>query len=123
MKDIFAFIAILILGFLAQTFIPFWWIIAVVCFIIGFAFIDEAKEAVIIGFISVFILWGVVALVKSYQNDFVLLNRLSELIPGNSKAIVLLLTAVIGGLIGSFSTLSGYFLKTINAKKKRTFKR
>lgn len=123
MKEIFAFLAILILGFIAQLFIPIWWIIAPVCFIIGLAFIDESKDAVVIGFISVFLLWGVFALLKSVQNDFILLNRMSELLPGNSKAIVLFATALIGGLIGLFSTTSGYFLKTFNAQKKRTFKR
>lgn len=123
MKEIFAFIAILILGLLAQIFIPIWWIIAPVCFLIGLAFIEETKDAVIIGFISVFILWGVFALLKSVQNDFILLNRMSELLPGNSKAVILFTTALIGGLIGLFSTTSGYFLKTFNAQKKRTFKR
>ncbi len=123
MREIFAFIVILILGFIAQLFIPIWWIIAPVCFLIGLTFIDETKDAIVIGFFSVFVLWGLFALVKSFQNDFILLNRMSELLPGNSNMLVILLTAFIGGLLGLFSTTSGYFMKTFNAQKKRTFKR
>ena len=121
MKVLFAFILILILGLIAHLFLP-WWVIAIVCFLIGLAFIDKTKHALFIGFFAVFTLWGIRAFVSSYQNDFVLINRMSELLPIHNTWLIILLTALLGGLIGMMSTLSGYYLQTINNKPKRKFR-
>ncbi len=122
MKSTFALLIILVLGFIAQLFLP-WWIIAVVCFLAGFTFIDEAKYGFLVGFFGVFFLWAGVAIFKSYGNDFILLQRMGELLGLSSKWLVLLATSVLGGLIGMLSTLSGYFLQTINDKPKKQTRR
>ena len=121
MKVLFAFILILILGLIAHLFLP-WWVIAIVCFLIGLAFIYKTKHALFIGFFAVFTLWGIRAFVSSYQNDFVLINRMSELLPIHNTWLIILLTALLGGLIGMMSTLSVYYLQTINNKPKRKFR-
>jgi membrane-bound ClpP family serine protease len=121
MKILFAFVLIIVLGFIAQLFLP-WWIIAIVCFLIGLTFIEKTKYALLAGFFGVFVLWGLTALVKTAQNDFILINRMSELLPIHNTWLLMLATAVLGGLIGLMSTLSGYFLQTINNKPKRKFK-
>lgn len=121
MKILFGFVLIIVFGFMAQLFLP-WWVIAPVCFLVGLTFFDEAKYAVVTGFFAVFALWGVTAFVKSYQNDFVLIDRMSELLPVHNTWLIILLTAVMGGLIGLLSSLSGYYLQTINEKPKRKFR-
>lgn len=121
MKVLFAFILIIILGFVTQLFLP-WWVIAIVCFLIGLTFVEKTKYALFTGFFAVFTLWGLTALLTSYQNDFILINRMSELLPVHNAWLIMLLTAVMGGLIGMLSTLSGYYLQTINNKPKRKFK-
>lgn len=118
MKAIFALLIILVLGFIAHLFLP-WWIIVLVCFLVGFTFIDKTKHGVFVGFISVFFLWGAVAFYKSYSNDYIMLERIAILLPGQSKWLVLLATSLIGGIIGMLGTLCGYFLQTINEKPKR----
>ena len=121
MKVIFAFVLIILLGFIAHLFLP-WWIIAIICFLVGLTFMDKTKYAVLTGFFSVFALWGITALVKSIQNEFILINRMSELLPIHNTWLIILVTATLGGLIGLLSTTSGYFLQTINEKPKRKFR-
>ena len=121
MKVVFAFVLIIVLGFIAQLFLP-WWLIAIVCFVVGLSFIDKTSQALSTGFFAVFLLWGLTALLKSYQNDFILVDRMGELLSLNSSWLVLLITALLGGIIGMLSTLSGYFLQTINDKPKRKFR-
>lgn len=120
MKAIFAFVSIIILGFIAQLFLP-WWVITIICFALGVTFIDKTLQAFTVGFFSVFLLWSALALVKSYQNDFILLNRMSEVLPLHNPGLLLLATGAIGGLIGMLSTASGYFLQTINDKPRRKY--
>lgn len=117
MKATFAFILILILGTLASLFLP-WWTISVVCFLVGMTFLDTGWQAVIVGFVSVLLIWSIAAVYQSYFNDFILLNRMGKLLEMPSASIVIVITAVIGGLVGMLSTLSGYYLQTINEKPK-----
>lgn len=121
MKVMFGFVLIIVLGLIAQLVLP-WWIIAIVGFLVGLTFMDKASYAVITGFFAVFTLWGLVALLKSYQNNFVLIDRMSELLPIHNVGLLLFVTALIGGLVGLLSTLSGYYLQVINEKPKRKFK-
>lgn len=120
MKAIFVFLVIIVLGAVAQMFLP-WWIIAVVCFLMGLAFVDKASEALISGFLAVFVLWLAVAIYKSIDNDFILLDRMSALLPIHNSWAILFVSAFIGGLVGMLSTLSGYYLQTIRQKPKRKF--
>ncbi|MFT5071516.1 MAG: hypothetical protein ACI8V8_001484 [Chitinophagales bacterium] len=115
MKAVFALILMIVFGAIASLFLP-WWTIAVVCFVIGLTFLDKGTEAALIGFVSVFLVWGAFALIKSFQNDFIMLNRMSEVLPLHNPWLLLLVTAGLGGIIGMLSALSGVFLQTINEK-------
>lgn len=118
MKATFALVLMIILGTIVSLFLP-WWTIAIVCFAVGLTFLDKGTEAALIGFVSVFLIWGVMAIYKSFQNNFVLLDRMSELLPVHNPWLLLLATAVLGGLIGMLSAMSGVFLQTINEKPKK----
>ncbi len=118
MKSILSFILIVGFGYLASFFLP-WWLIAIICFIIGFFVNSSGLSALLVGFLSVFVLWGVLAYIASYNNDFIMLNRMTQLFNAPSKYVLLASTALLGGFIGMLSTLSGYFLKTFNVNKKK----
>lgn len=118
MKTIFALIFMLILGTIVSLFLP-WWTIAMVCFVVAMSCLDNSRDAAIAGFFSVFILWGFVALFKSYQNDFILLTRMAELLPIHNHLILIISTAFLGGVIGMLGSLSGVFLQSINKKPRK----
>ena len=118
MKAVFALILMIVFGAIASLFLP-WWTIAIVCFVIGLAFLDKGPEAALIGFVSVFLVWGTFALIKSFQNDFIMLNRMSEVLLLHNPWLLLLVTAGLGGIIGMLSLLSGVFLQSINEKPRK----
>jgi hypothetical protein len=117
MKAIFAFFLIVLFGSLASIFLP-WWVISIVCFLVGMAFLDSGWQAILVGFFSVLLIWSVAALYQSYINDFILLDRMGKLLDVPSPYLVIVITSILGGLIGMLSTLSGYYLQTINEKRK-----
>ena len=112
MKNILAFLFIIIVGFVASSFLP-WWIIAFVSGLACMLFSKNGFLAFLVGFLGVAILWFGYAFFLSTRNEHILLSRMSELLPLHPY----LLTTFIGGFVGGFSGLTGYFLKEIILKK------
>lgn len=106
------FLLILIISLLLQFFLP-WWIIGLVAFGMAFWKAERAGQAFISGFGAIFILWVAMGLVRSIPNENLLANRIGEMLmlPENSFnwIIVLLITGIVGGLVGGFSALAGFY--------------
>jgi hypothetical protein len=115
MKSILGILSIIILGAIVNLFAP-WYLIALVAFVVAFAFAEKGFQAFTMGFVAVFILWLFTAIVKTWGNDGILVGRMGELI-GVGGILLYLITAFIGAIVGGFSALTGYSFKTINAKK------
>ena len=118
------FLLILIISLLLQFFLP-WWIIGLVAFGIAFWKAERAGQAFASGFGAIFLLWIAMGLIRSIPNQNLLANRIGEMLmlPSNSLnwIIVLLLTGIVGGLVGGFSALAGFYSATaIKAKKLST---
>ena len=115
MKTLINIILIAGLAYLVQMFVPIWWLFALVAFLVSFAFGKNALSAFFAGFIAIFLLWTLQTLVGSFENDFILVSKMSSLIQTPHPSLLFLITALIGGFIAGFSSLSGYFLKTIKS--------
>jgi hypothetical protein len=71
------------------------------------------------GFASIFLLWGVLAWWMDAQNDSILSQRMANLFPlGGSSALLILITAIVGAIIGGLSALSGSFLRRYYDERK-----
>ncbi len=114
MKTLFNILLIAGLSYLAHLFIPIWWIFAIVAFLISFAFADNAWKAFLAGFLGISLLWLILTGMNSFNNDFVLTNKITEMLKLPQSSLLIILTALIGGLVGGFSSMTGYFLKTFN---------
>ena len=112
---------ILIAGFsyLAHIYIPFWWFFAIVAFIVSFAFGKKGFSSFLAGFLGVFLLWLFLNIGNSLANDFLLVNKMANLVGAPHSSILILVSALIGGLVAGFSSLSGYFFKTFGDSKKK----
>ena len=106
MKFILYIIAIILLGYVCHIFLP-WWSIVVVAFIIGTLTKESGIRAFTIGFLSVALLWGIYATIINSQNDSILANRMGELLGDTSPMSLILITALVGGLVGGLGTLTG----------------
>ena len=110
------FLIILILSFVSSYFLP-WWVVAVMAFIAAFFIGKTPGKSFLSGFAAIFIVWTVLALLKSIPNDNILASRVVQLFPIPHRWIFLLaVTAAIGGLVGGMGALSGALLKKAFAK-------
>lgn len=119
MRTITSIILIIIFGFLAQSYLP-WWTIAIVCFVIGIAVNRSWWSAVLSGFFGVGLLWLGMIFYQTAGNGGILVERMSGAME-MSSTLLYTITLAIGVSIGMLSTLTGYSLKHTE-KKKRTNK-
>jgi len=103
------FLLMLLLTALAQYLLPWWGVVALVPFAVAAWRARSAGGAFGTGFLSVALLWGLVAGWQSFTNDHLLAGRMAQVLPlGGSSALLLALTALIGGLVGGTAAWAGY---------------
>ena len=102
---------IALLSFVFGLFFP-WWTIAVAAFIVSALIPQKPVNAFFAGFLALFLLWGLLAFVIDSYNENILSARVAELLylQGSSIALVIV-TALIGGLVGGGGSLTASFLK------------
>jgi hypothetical protein len=107
MKFIVQLIVIALLGWLLTLFLP-WWSIAVAGFIGGY--VGKSKANFTAGFIAIALLWALHAWLMDMNAAAPLTEKVAGLLMIKSKAPLFTVTAVIGGLVGGLSALSGSLL-------------
>jgi hypothetical protein len=101
------FILILILAFLAQLFLP-WWTIAPLCFVLAAALGGTSGRAFGAGFAGIGLGWLLMAGWLNYSSASILSHRVAQLLPlGGNGWVLVLVTAVLGGLVGGVAALAG----------------
>ena len=103
MKFILGSAVIIIVGYFASLYLP-WWSAMAVAAIIGFILND--KSNFLMGFVSLSILWGVSSLLIDMENNSILSSKVGELFQINGFGI-LLLTTILAGILGGLSAWSG----------------
>ncbi|MCU0353487.1 MAG: hypothetical protein MUD08_07090 [Cytophagales bacterium] len=108
---------ILVVCLVLQLFLP-WWIAAPVAFGLAFWRAKSSREAWLAGFLSIFLLWGAAAFFHNFRNDSILAARVAQVIPVKFPIVLLLLTALIGGVISGLAAWSGYCWKRLFSAKR-----
>lgn len=117
MRFVLALILTVILGYILGLFLD-WWSISLAAFIVALFWQQSPARAFGSGFLAVFLLWGALALVIDVRNDHILSTRMSELILKTGlPAVMILITGVIGGLVGGVSALSASVLRPARKTK------
>ncbi len=110
-KFIVAFLLNITLSIAAGLYFP-WWSVAVAAFVVGLAIPQKSLPAFLCGFLALFVCWGGMAWRLSSGNEHILAHRISQLmIKRDSPELLILLTGLIGALIGGFSTLTGCLIR------------
>ena len=109
------FLVIAILSALLQIFAP-WWVIAIVPFVILFWRPASSSGAFWTGLGGIAIPWLVYGYYQHFISDGALSDRVAQIFMLPNGLLLLLVTAVIGGLVGGFSGLSGYWVRQIFRK-------
>ncbi len=102
---------------LLSGFIFTWWAAAIVAFVTAVFVGKTAGQAFWSGFFALALVWLLLALFKSIPNDHILANRVAEMVHLPGWLWVLLVTTLIGGLVGGLSSLSGLLIKRVFIKE------
>jgi hypothetical protein len=101
----------IVVSFAAGLYLPFW-SVALVAFCVAAFIYQKPGMAWLTGFVSILLFWGLLAWAIDAQNDSILSHRMATLFPlGGSSALLILITALVGAIIGGLAALSGSFLR------------
>ncbi|MFY7900552.1 MAG: hypothetical protein ACOVNY_10245 [Chitinophagaceae bacterium] len=109
-------VSILLTAFIAYTmgvfsFLP-WYSFVFGVAIVSWGIQQKPLLSFTSGFIAVFLLWLVLAILKDVSNNHLLSIKVANILPLNgSYVILILITAFIGGLLGGFSALTGSYCR------------
>jgi hypothetical protein len=117
MRFFISILLIAVLSFVTTFFLP-WWMLALVCFFVAFFFRLNGGKAFLAGFAGVFLLWLLVAVLKDTANDHILSSRMAQLLNLPASFLFLLISAVVGGIVGGMAAWSGSVVAGVMAMKK-----
>jgi hypothetical protein len=109
---LFLHIALVIaLGLVVQLFYPFWGLV-VSAFVIGLLYLTPTgPRAFLAGLIGGLILWGGMAYYQQLPNDGQLTQQIADLMEIGNKWILLLGTALLGGILAGLGSMTGHYFR------------
>lgn len=113
MKFLISILLTALLAYALGLYLP-WWSIAIAAFTIAVLIRQKPMWAFVSGFTALFLLWGLMSWIMSSNNDHILAQRMSMVVLKTASPVLLiLLTALIGSLIGGLGALSGCLTRRI----------
>ncbi len=106
MKFIVHMAVTVVICFILQSFLP-WWTMAVGSFAVAYFMEQKGFASFGAGFLAVALLWLGFAFYIDVATHSILTEKINRLLPINS----FVLTLLIGGLVGGFSSLTGSLLR------------
>jgi hypothetical protein len=112
MKFITATLLTALLSFISGLFLP-WWCISIAALCVAAIIHQKAGKAFLAGLLGVFLLWAGLAWWMDMKNNGVLSHKVASILPlgGNSWALILV-TGLVGGLVGGVAAITGSFLRS-----------
>jgi hypothetical protein len=106
MRFLYSILIVAVLSAVAEYFLP-WWSMAVVCFLVAIFMKWSGRKSFLMGFCGVGMLWLILALLR----DVALFH-----LP--NYGLFILVTVIIGGLVGGLAAWAGALLspKAVTAK-------
>ena len=113
MRFLLSILLIALFGFIAGLFLP-WWSIAIAAFLVMILLPQGLGRSFLAGFLGIFIMWFLVALILDMKNDHILSRKIAELFKlGPASILLIFITALIGGLVAGFAAMSGSSLRPV----------
>jgi cbb3-type cytochrome oxidase subunit 1 len=113
MKFIVSVLLTMLLSFAVGLFgvLP-WWSFAICAFIVALIIHQKAWKAFLSGFLSLAMLWGLMAAYIDIQNEHLLGNKVANvLLKTENSLLLILITAIVGGLVAGFAAMTGSYLR------------
>ena len=111
MKQLISLLIVVIASYFLSTAFP-WWTIIIAPLIAGFVLRATASRQFALGFLAIFIAWGVAAWMAYSGNAAILSVNIGQLFNGIPAGTLVWITAITGGIYGGLAQLTGHFLKS-----------
>jgi hypothetical protein len=106
------FIIIFILTAVSQLFAP-WWMVALVPFLINAWRPATSGRAFLISFAAIAVLWFSYGLYLHVNSEGAMSDRIAEIFSLPNGILLLVVTTIVGGLVGGFAGMAGFFLQQL----------
>ena len=94
-----------------------WWTVVIAGFIGGFFFGTASRETFAKGTVGASILWLLMILYYHFSTQGILSNKIAQILPvGGNVGILIIVTILIGGLVGGCGAMSGFLSKNLFRK-------
>lgn len=112
MRSLLAILLTALLAFVAGLYAD-WWTIAIAAFLVALLLPQTPGAAFLSGFLGIFILWGILAIWSNVANNGLLAGKIAKILPlGGSTILLILVTALIGGLVSGLAAMTGSYLRS-----------
>ena len=88
-----------------------WWTVVLAAFLINFIIYSKGPSSFVSGFLGIGLLWFITALITDISTNSILSDRVTAIFSLPNSIILILVTAIIGGLAGGFGGLTGSTLR------------
>ncbi|MBC7826257.1 MAG: hypothetical protein H7122_00820 [Chitinophagaceae bacterium] len=117
MKFVISLLLTALLSFAGGLYLP-WWCIGICAFIVSVLILQPPIRAFLAGFCGVFLLWLIFSWSIDSANDHILSHKIAQIFPlGGISFLLILITSLVGGLVGGFAALSGSYLRSGTKRK------
>ena len=107
---------IIILTFIMGYFFE-WWSVAIAAFIGGTIFGTSGGETFAKGMAAVITLWLLMTLYYHFSTQGILSNKIAQILPvGGNVGVLIVVTVLIGGLVGGWGAMSGFLVRNLFRK-------
>ncbi len=110
MRFLSGVMSVLVFSAIAECFLP-WWSVAVISFIVSLLVNARPGSSFLMGFLGVALLWLLVSFWHDVANDHILSTRMAMLFHLPNYSLFILVTVLIGGLVGGLSAWAGALLR------------
>ena len=109
-KVLIKILLIAALGYLLQNLFA-WWAIIIAALLINFIIYSKGASSFLSGLLGIGLLWFFTALIVDLSTDSILTQRVAQIFSPPTTGLLILATAIIGGLAGGFGGLTGSHLR------------
>jgi cell division protein FtsX len=102
-------------AYLMQLYMP-WWSVVVASFLISLILSSKGLSSFFSGFLGIGILWFFLAWRIDSATGSILTEKVANLFSLPNSILLILVTALIGGLAGGFGALAGSHLRSVFTK-------
>jgi hypothetical protein len=109
------FISIVVTGLLAFAcglYLP-WWSVALAAFVVAALIYQPPLRSFLTGFCAILLLWFGLILAINAANDNILSARVSTVMNLGGSYMLVILSCIVGAIVGGLGALTGSFLRKI----------